>query len=364
MKHSISILLAVILVCLFACGSKGDFHTSDLAMYQLSGRVASCKITTYELVINGSDTVRNLASGNTVSYSLDGMLTGLQGQQFIYDAEGNLVPNNLLDSIVRNEKKQIIKMIYAGEYEGGGQDIEHWTYNEQGYPITYAYYGLVVENNKEFTYDKNNIRTGMTCNFYDGDSQSYKQTYNYLQIDKHGNWTKCLEKNDDGTVSLVERKITYYSEDVADNTMSDLHSLGEEGVEPLFEEEIIPITPEPKKYAPFQVVEDESDEQAIFEVVENMPEYPGGQAALMEFIAQNLQYPTVAKEAGTQGRVIVQFVVERDGSITNAKAVRSVPSLDEEAVRIINAMPKWKPGMQRGKPVRVKYTLPVMFRLN
>ena len=111
-------------------------------------------------------------------------------------------------------------------------------------------------------------------------------------------------------------------------------------------------------------VEEEPEEQTIFEVVENMPDFPGGQAALMQYLAKNIKYPTIAQENGTQGRVIVQFVVNRDGSIVDAKVVRSVdPYLDKEALRVINTMPKWKPGMQRGKPVRVKFTVPVMFRL-
>jgi len=115
---------------------------------------------------------------------------------------------------------------------------------------------------------------------------------------------------------------------------------------------------------PVQVVEEEPEEQTIFEVVENMPDFPGGQAALMQYLAKNIKYPTIAQENGTQGRVIVQFVVNRDGSIVDAKVVRSVdPYLDKEALRVINTMPKWKPGMQRGKPVRVKFTVPVMFRL-
>ena len=115
------------------------------------------------------------------------------------------------------------------------------------------------------------------------------------------------------------------------------------------------------KYVPVQVVE---EEPAICEVVENMPDFPGGQAALMQYLAKNIKYPTIAQENGTQGRVIVQFVVNRDGSIVDAKVVRSVdPYLDKEALRVINTMPKWKPGMQRGKPVRVKFTVPVMFRL-
>ena len=117
-------------------------------------------------------------------------------------------------------------------------------------------------------------------------------------------------------------------------------------------------------FVPVQVVEEEPEEQTIFEVVENMPDFPGGQAALMQYLAKNIKYPTIAQENGTQGRVIVQFVVNRDGSIVDAKVVRSVdPYLDKEALRVINTMPKWKPGMQRGKPVRVKFTVPVMFRL-
>ena len=126
----------------------------------------------------------------------------------------------------------------------------------------------------------------------------------------------------------------------------------------------LPQTSVEVKYVPVQVVEEEPEEQTIFEVVENMPDFPGGQAALMQYLAKNIKYPTIAQENGTQGRVIVQFVVNRDGSIVDAKVVRSVdPYLDKEALRVINTMPKWKPGMQRGKPVRVKFTVPVMFRL-
>ncbi len=118
------------------------------------------------------------------------------------------------------------------------------------------------------------------------------------------------------------------------------------------------------KYVPVQVVEEEPEEQEIFDVVENMPEFPGGMGALMQYLSKNIKYPTIAQENGTQGRVIVQFVVNKDGSIVDPKVVRSVdPYLDKEAVRVISTMPKWKPGMQRNKPVRVKYTVPVMFRL-
>lgn len=115
---------------------------------------------------------------------------------------------------------------------------------------------------------------------------------------------------------------------------------------------------------PQAVVEEEPEEQVIFDVVESMPEFPGGQAALMQYLAKNIKYPTISQESGTQGRVIVQFVVNRDGGIVDAKVVRSVdPYLDKEALRVVGTMPKWTPGKQRNKPVRVKYTLPVMFRL-
>ena len=119
------------------------------------------------------------------------------------------------------------------------------------------------------------------------------------------------------------------------------------------------------KYVPVEVEEEEPEEQTIFEVVEQMPEFPnGGMAGLMQYLSKNIKYPTIAQENGTQGRVTVQFVVNKDGSIVDAKVLRGVdPYLDKEAVRVIMGMPKWKPGMQRGKPVRVKYTVPVMFRL-
>ena len=118
------------------------------------------------------------------------------------------------------------------------------------------------------------------------------------------------------------------------------------------------------KYVPQVVEEEEPVEEEIFDVVEEMPEFPGGMAALMQYLGKNIKYPTIAQETGIQGRVIVQFVVNRDGSIVDAKVVRSVdPYLDKEAIRVISSMPKWKPGKQRNKAVRVKYTLAVMFRL-
>ena len=112
------------------------------------------------------------------------------------------------------------------------------------------------------------------------------------------------------------------------------------------------------------VEEEDAEANTIFTVVEDEPEFPGGTKALMEFISKNLRYPAFAAENGIQGRVTLSFVVEKDGSVTDIQEMRS-PSEDltKEAKRVVQSMPKWKPGKQRGKPVRVKYMLPVTFRL-
>lgn len=118
------------------------------------------------------------------------------------------------------------------------------------------------------------------------------------------------------------------------------------------------IPPPPPKPKQEEVTEE------IFVVVEEQPEFPGGNAAMMKFLSDNIRYPVIAQENGISGRVICNFVVERDGSITDVQVVRGVdPSLDREAIRVIQQMPRWKPGKQRGSAVRVRFTLPVVFRL-
>lgn len=113
--------------------------------------------------------------------------------------------------------------------------------------------------------------------------------------------------------------------------------------------------PEPPKH---------EEENKVFDVVEEAPSFPGGQAALQKWLRDNIKYPVVAAENGIEGRVIVQFVVGKNGSVSNVKVVRSVdPSLDKEAVRVVSSMPHWTPGRQNGSEVNVRYTLPVTFRL-
>lgn len=120
--------------------------------------------------------------------------------------------------------------------------------------------------------------------------------------------------------------------------------------------------PPPAPVGPATPVQEETEE--IFVVVEEPTEFPGGNDALNKYLSKSIRYPEIAQENGIQGRVIVQFVVEKDGSTAHIEVARGVdPALNKEAVRVVKEMPKWKPGKQRGKPVRTKYTLPVVFRL-
>lgn len=116
---------------------------------------------------------------------------------------------------------------------------------------------------------------------------------------------------------------------------------------------------------PVEIEEEAEDEEIVFVKAEKDPEFPGGVQALFKYLSENIKYPVIAQENGIQGQVVCQFTVNKDGSIVDINVVRSSgePSLDKEAIRVIGSMPKWKPGQQRGKPVRVKYTLPVRFRL-
>ena len=119
-----------------------------------------------------------------------------------------------------------------------------------------------------------------------------------------------------------------------------------------------------EEYVAPEVVEEEVVEQEIFQIVEEMPAFPGGEKALLEYVAKNIKYPQIARETGIQGRVFVGFVVEPDGSVSNVKILRGIGGgCDEEAMRVIKSLPKWKPGKQRGKAVRVSYQIPVFFKL-
>jgi protein TonB len=175
------------------------------------------------------------------------------------------------------------------------------------------------------------------------------------------------------------------------------YNLGQLNLDDL-EEEIIPITkqevkPPPPPPPPPEIIEiveddveiedeieiedtesdeeeateeiDEEDDEEFFMVVENMPEFPGGDLGLMKYIQKNVKYPAIAKEYNITGKVYVSFIVDRSGSVTNVKIVRGVDkNLDAEAMRVVKSLPKYKPGKQRGKAVRVMFTIPINFTLN
>lgn len=151
-------------------------------------------------------------------------------------------------------------------------------------------------------------------------------------------------------------------------TVTDLIEIVDNDAE--IEESVIASTEDQTEYidiSDFETiqVEEEPEEEAPFMVVEDMPEFPGGTAALLEYLRKNIKYPSICRENGIQGRVLIQFIVNKDGSIVDPEVVKPVnPYLDKEALRVISTMPSWKPGSQRGKPVRVKFTVPVNFKLN
>jgi protein TonB len=134
------------------------------------------------------------------------------------------------------------------------------------------------------------------------------------------------------------------------------------------EEELIiedmEVDEETKIEAVFEEVEEEVQEEEIFTIVEKMPEFPGGTEQLFKYLGKNIEYPPMAKDAGIKGKVYVTFVVDKDGSITDVKVLRGIGGgCDEEAIRVVKGMPKWNPGKQRGKSVRVQYNLPINFIL-
>ena len=163
----------------------------------------------------------------------------------------------------------------------------------------------------------------------------------------------------------------------------------EEEIIPITKQEIKPPPPPPPPPEVIEIVEDEveiedeleiedtesdedeeieieeEDDDEFFMVVENMPEFPGGDLGLMKYIQKNVKYPAIAKEYNITGKVYVSFIVDKSGSVTNAKIVREVDkNLDAEALRVVKSLPKYKPGKQRGKAVRVMFTIPINFTLN
>ncbi len=171
--------------------------------------------------------------------------------------------------------------------------------------------------------------------------------------------------------AFARPEISETAEEISAVKVNDLTAIVEAKVTKTIEEAVQVSTvlkdtakPVEVKYIPAEVG-DKLQGSPVFEMVEQMPEFPGGgMSAALEYIQKNMQYPESAKENGTQGRVTVQFVVDKAGNVTEPKVLRPVDKeLDAEAIRLVKSMPKWKPGMQKGQAVAVKFTMPVLFRL-
>jgi len=221
-----------------------------------------------------------------------------------------------------------------------------------------------ISNNLEYLADKSVLDEGV-------DSQDYQ--YHLLRLTYHETAVQIVNNFN---VSQLKNRIMMMNKSKSPTKMATKYLI----LLPLVFF-LVTVNSCTNKTDESQGVEDESVEQAmsendsitvkpteekeeVFVVVQNQPEYPGGTPALMKFLGDNINYPKTAQEEGLQGRVILNFVVEKDGSITDVQIVRGIaPSLDEEAIRVVKAMPKWKPGTQNGEIVRVRYTLPVVYRL-
>ena len=195
-----------------------------------------------------------------------------------------------------------------------------------------------------------------------GASVIVRGTNNGTLTNEKGEFEIQVKKGDVLVVSFVGLQTQYLT------VQSEVTKLGihmKADVQPMEEIVVVGYAPEEEKKQPVAKEEvKQTEEEVIFQVVEQMPEFPGGMSEAMKFLAKNIKYPVTAQQAKIEGRVIVQFVVGKDGSISDVHTVRSVsPELDAEAIRVVSMMPKWNPGKQRGKAVSVSYTMPIMFRL-
>lgn len=307
-----------------------------------------------------------------------------------------------------NGKKQV--NVYLDEMEGRilpSTDVEHplvgeWQTGEDAKAFAHAQLGLynrdikgaygiikIMANDCLYTLYVDSIMKSEGCDAF---VHTYEQnlTLHYLPSDK----SLRIETEKWGTYNLymdfrdlekrlADRKALQQSLSEASESLSEAESSPEASEQlDIVENEIVDVTFIPVEVAnereeaekarlqaelaaELQKETEAEDPNKIYDKVEVMPEYPGGAAAFMRYLAQNVKYPTVAQENGTQGIVVVQFVVDADGSVTNAHVITSVdPYLDEEALRVIKSMPRWTPGKLNGKPVRVKYTTPIKFRLS
>lgn len=287
-------------------------------------------------------------------------------------------PNREFD-VARVSDGKYAGLCLAASSNGEDEDylcLGHYVNGMYAFAISYIY-GMNQESDKttirEINGSYNLVKFGknLLSRVYDIDLGGF--TGPYLSLDKLADDTMTLDLIMNSKGRIEQAKIYYGIEGDADWHVLDVSLLPEEmrevvhfgiPVERTGTNESI-LGKWESQIHDIEIIEEEEESDDVFMVVEEMPEFPGGTTELLNYLKNNVKYPAVAKENGIEGRVMVTFVVNKDGSICDVEIVKPVnPALDKEALRVVQGMPKWKPGMQRGKNVRVKFTLPVSFRLN
>ena len=273
-----------------------------------------------------------------------------------------------------DERNVLVVMInMAGQVMAGGDYIENLgqltekvkefvanPYNDENLPekqkkrIPY-FDEIMVTSNHKITVQKNAKTTALDYQaVMDAICAAYKELREDLANEKFGKGFAECSYQEQKAISLI------YPQNIVELGVRDISS-----DKPVMPPPEIPVVKVDELVeSNHLLVQTEDDSDKIYDKVEELPAFPGGEVVLMRFLSDNMKYPKVARESGIQGRVVVQFVVGSDGSICNAKVIRGIdPYLDKEALRVVSVMPRWKPGMQKGKPVSVQYTMPLMFRL-
>ena len=204
--------------------------------------------------------------------------------------------------------------------------------------------------------------TSILYGCFSGDCKNGFGEYRFPNGDIYeGNWCGGLMQGEGTYTSFDGTMIKSFWENGLDNS----GKLTEEQKQQLYTTKEIFVNECYEHYEEIEIEIEEEDDEEFFMVVENMPEFPGGDRGLMKYIQNNVKYPPIAREYNITGKVYVSFIVDKSGSVTNVKIVRGVDeNLDAEAMRVVKSLPKYKPGKQRGKSVRVMFTIPINFTLN
>lgn len=266
----------------------------------------------------------------------------------VYDKNGRLV---YVPMLMRNysDLKNIKRMVYLKDFQNNKYSIKSQS-------------ARTLEHLKQTLYKVDGLNLCYNYCFFDSKAKDYIKQLETDHSEEFG-YVYMIER-----ISNVSFRVVYIHELTLKPSHCAIISY-KTGKEPYTIECITTLTTTPSNIPPcykLSTIEtDENRTDKVFDKVEQMPSFPGGNAALMNYLSQNIKYPVIAEENGIQGRVIAQFVVGKDGHISDVRVAKSVdPSLDKEAVRVVKNMPKWIPGKDKGQSVNVRYTLPVTFRLN